>query len=234
MPRRPDTTRPPRRERRRPTVARPTRAGADAMPAAAPAHTMASTNHSAQPCSASTATAVEVPAMPTKIALWSARRMRRQAGADQRTRWNAALVPNMTSMPATYTASAALATASGPAAMRNGPANSQATNAPRWSHPRRRGRRPRLSASRLCSPWARRDVSTPALRGDRSIQARVPRPQFPDRMLMPCAPSPPGPGRRGDRLARPRSGGSRAGTRWRRGRARSMRCRPRCARAASR
>ena len=39
--------------------------------------------------------------MPTKIALWSARRMRRQAGADQRKRWKAALVPNITSMPAT-------------------------------------------------------------------------------------------------------------------------------------
>ena len=39
--------------------------------------------------------------MPTKMALWSARRMRRHAGADQRSRWKAALVPNITSMPAT-------------------------------------------------------------------------------------------------------------------------------------
>ena len=70
-------------------------------PTAAPAHTMASTSTSAHPLSASPATAVEVPAMPTKIALWSARRMRRHAGADQRSRWKAALVPNITSMPAT-------------------------------------------------------------------------------------------------------------------------------------
>ena len=55
----------------------------------------------AQPCSARTATAVDVPAMPTKIALWSARRIRRHAGADQRTRWKAALVPNIASIPAT-------------------------------------------------------------------------------------------------------------------------------------
>ena len=72
-----------------------------AIPAAAPAQTMARTSTSAHPVSASPATAVDVPAMPTKIALWSARRMRRHAGADQRSRWNAALVPNMTSMPAT-------------------------------------------------------------------------------------------------------------------------------------
>ena len=62
---------------------------------------MASTVTWAQPVSASPATAVDVPAIPTKIALWSARRMRRQAGADQRRRWKAALVPNITSMPAT-------------------------------------------------------------------------------------------------------------------------------------
>jgi len=72
-----------------------------AMPATAPPHTMASTSTRAHPVSASPATAVEVPAMPTKIALWSARRMRRHAGADQRSRWKAALVPNMMSMPAT-------------------------------------------------------------------------------------------------------------------------------------
>ena len=71
------------------------------MPTTAPPHTRASSRISAQPCSASTATAVDVPAMPTKIALWSARRMRRQAGADQRTRWKAALVPNNATMPAT-------------------------------------------------------------------------------------------------------------------------------------
>jgi hypothetical protein len=37
-----------------------------------------------QPVRARPATPVDVPAMPTKMALWSARRMRRQAGADQR------------------------------------------------------------------------------------------------------------------------------------------------------
>ena len=41
---------------------------------------------SAHPVKASPATAVQVPAIPTKIALWSARRMRRHAGADQRSR----------------------------------------------------------------------------------------------------------------------------------------------------
>ena len=71
------------------------------MPAAAPAQTRVSTSTSAQPRNARPATAVHVPAMPTKIALWSARRMRRHAGADQRRRWKAALVPNMASMPAT-------------------------------------------------------------------------------------------------------------------------------------
>ncbi len=72
-----------------------------AIPTAAPAQTRVRTNTSAHPVSASPATAVDVPAMPTKIALWSARRMRRHAGADQRIRWKAALVPNITSMPAT-------------------------------------------------------------------------------------------------------------------------------------
>ena len=66
--------------------------------------------------------------MPMNMALWSARRMRRQAGADQRTRWNSALVPNMANMDRTYTVNAALLPASGPAAMRNGPPISQATN----------------------------------------------------------------------------------------------------------
>jgi len=41
---------------------------------------------SAQPVKASPATAVHVPAIPRKMALWSARRMRRHAGADQRSR----------------------------------------------------------------------------------------------------------------------------------------------------
>ena len=72
-----------------------------AMPAAAPAHTRVRMSTSAHPRNASPTTAVHVPAIPTKIALWSARRMRRHAGADQRSRWKAALVPNMTSMPAT-------------------------------------------------------------------------------------------------------------------------------------
>ena len=72
-----------------------------AMPAAAPAHTMASRVAWDHPVSANPATAVLVPAMPMKIALWSARRIRRHAGADQRSRWKAALVPNITSMPAT-------------------------------------------------------------------------------------------------------------------------------------
>ncbi len=71
------------------------------MPAAALAHTRLSSSTRAQPVSASPATAVDVPAMPTKIALWSARRMRRQARADQWIRWKAALVPNMISMPTT-------------------------------------------------------------------------------------------------------------------------------------
>ena len=72
-----------------------------AIPAAAPHHARASTRASAHPDKASTATAVDVAAVPTKIALWSALRMRRQAVADQRTRWKAALVPNMTSIPTT-------------------------------------------------------------------------------------------------------------------------------------
>ena len=73
-----------------------------AMPAAAPAHTMASTSTCGPPVQRQTRPPpCDVPAMPTKIALWSARRMRRQAGADQRSRWKAALVPNITSMPAT-------------------------------------------------------------------------------------------------------------------------------------
>jgi hypothetical protein len=62
---------------------------------------MESTSTCGQPVSASPASPVEVPAMPTKMALWSARRMRRQAGADQRRRWKAALMPNMASMATT-------------------------------------------------------------------------------------------------------------------------------------
>ncbi len=72
-----------------------------AIPAAAPAQTRLRMSTSAHPLNARPATAVHVPAIPTKIALWSARRMRRQAGADHRSRWKAALVPNMASMPAT-------------------------------------------------------------------------------------------------------------------------------------
>ena len=71
------------------------------MPAQAPAQTKVRSRISAQPRNDRPTTAVHVPAMPTKIALWSARRMRRHAGADQRSRWKAALVPNMASMPAT-------------------------------------------------------------------------------------------------------------------------------------
>ena len=71
------------------------------MPAAALAQTSTSSTTLAQPVSASVATAVVVEAMPMKIALWSARRIRRQALADQWIRWKAALVPNMISMPAT-------------------------------------------------------------------------------------------------------------------------------------
>ena len=71
------------------------------MPAAAPAQTRLRISTSDQPDRARTATPVEVPAMPMKMALWSARRMRRQAGADQRRRWNSALIPNMASMAST-------------------------------------------------------------------------------------------------------------------------------------
>src|SRR5580658_5577992 len=78
--------------------------------------------------------------MPTKMALWSARRMRRQAGADQRMRWNMALVPNMASMANTYTPSAALLPEFGAAAMSKGPPMSQATKAPTCSQPRSAGR----------------------------------------------------------------------------------------------
>ena len=93
--------------------------------------------------------------MPTKIALWSARRIRRQAArrpvdpveggaraehdrACRRRRWPGRPSPWR----------------SGPAAMRNGPPISQPTNAATCSQPRSSGRAPRLSASFPCSPCA--------------------------------------------------------------------------------
>ena len=139
MPPRPGTTPPPRRGRRRPIAARPARADAARCRPPRPPTPSSAPTLAPSRVSASTTTAVDVPAIPTKIALWSARRMRRQAGADQRMRWKAALVPNMTSMPATYTASAALAPASGPAAIRNGPATSHATKAPTMEPPPQEG-----------------------------------------------------------------------------------------------
>ncbi len=72
------------------------------MPAAALAHTSASSSTLAQPVQREARPPRwSSQAMPMKIALWSARRIRRQARADQWIRWKAALVPNMISMPAT-------------------------------------------------------------------------------------------------------------------------------------